>query len=190
MAIGMPYSERLRSAMVGTAILATAAATAQPPSVDPVTATKILQEAQSNLQPNKFQIRPGGTAKDVNQFSTLTGTEVPVSAHENIEKVVTQKAEDPREIFRRLVAEWKAGRNPTAVASRMVNHAAYRSIIRMGPIATGMVLEELRREPDEWFYALAKLTGEKPVPDACRGRFPQMVDAWLQWGKKNGYLAG
>jgi hypothetical protein len=91
--------------------------------------------------------------------------------------------------FARLVREWKAGRDPTTIAARMVLHPAYQAIIRMGDQAVPMVLNELKREPDEWFYALAKITGENPIPDAHRGRFGLMVNAWLNWGKKNGRLA-
>jgi hypothetical protein len=100
-----------------------------------------------------------------------------------------QQAESLYRDFHRLVAEWKAKRNPTIVSSRMVAHPAYRSIVRMGSPAIPLILEELRREPDEWFYALSKITGENPITDACRGRFPQMRDAWIRWGKDNGYIA-
>lgn len=37
-------------------------------------------------------------------------------------------------------------------------------IIGMGPVVVPLILEELRREPDHWFWALEMLTEDDPVP--------------------------
>jgi hypothetical protein len=92
-----------------------------------------------------------------------------------------------RNSFRESVQRWKSERDPTALASRMISHSAYQAIINMGWPAVGLILEELQREPDEWFFALSKITGADPIPEESRGYFDEMVDAWLKWGRANGY---
>jgi PHD/YefM family antitoxin component YafN of YafNO toxin-antitoxin module len=73
------------------------------------------------------------------------------------------------EEFGRLAAEWKSQSeflpSPTAIAGL----PAYQAIIRMGQAAVPLILGELRREPDHWFVALKRITGEDPVPKDARG---------------------
>lgn len=90
--------------------------------------------------------------------------------------------------FMKLTERWKRDRSVTSSAARMANHPAYLRIIGMGPRAIPFLLEELRRGPDHWFVALHAITGEDPVPVDARGRLPQMADAWLAWGEKEGYI--
>lgn len=52
----------------------------------------------------------------------------------------------------------------------------------MGEGAVPLLLAELRREPDDWFWALHAITGANPVPAASRGDLRAMTEAWLQWG--------
>lgn len=46
-----------------------------------------------------------------------------------------------------------------------------------------MILRELEREPDHWFWALQSI----PVEPEQRGRLTQMAGIWIQWGKEHGY---
>ena len=66
-------------------------------------------------------------------------------------------------------------------------HPAYQEIIGMGERAVPLLLAELRREPDDWFWALHAITGANPVPAASRGNARTMAEAWLRWGAENGY---
>ena len=70
----------------------------------------------------------------------------------------------------------------------MVEHPAYQSIIRMGPAVVPLILRELQREPDYWFWALTAITGENPVPPEDAGDLDRMTDAWLAQGRARGYL--
>ena len=44
----------------------------------------------------------------------------------------------------------------------------YQQIVGMGMIAVPLILEELHREPDQWFWALECITEENPVPRTGR----------------------
>jgi hypothetical protein len=69
-------------------------------------------------------------------------------------------------------------------------HPAYQEIIGMGERVVPLLLAELRREPDDWFWALHAITGANPVPAARGGSLPAMAEAWIQWGVEKGYKVG
>ena len=57
----------------------------------------------------------------------------------------------------------------------------------MGEKVVPRLLAELRRDPDDWFWALHAITGANPVPAESRGDVHAMADAWLHWGLQRGY---
>lgn len=89
--------------------------------------------------------------------------------------------------FRELVRQWKQATLLMSSITDMATHPAYQQMIGMGQTALPLILEELRREPDQWFWALKAITGEDPVPQADRGNLPRMAHAWLAWAKDHGY---
>ncbi len=89
--------------------------------------------------------------------------------------------------FQRLVDEWK-NEHPRGVdVSVMVTHPSYQQIIGMGDDAVPLLLQELEREPDHWFYALWAITGADPVPLEYRGNIREMAKAWVNWGKQQNH---
>jgi hypothetical protein len=64
----------------------------------------------------------------------------------------------------------------------------YQRIIGMGWPVVPLILEELRREPDQWFWALEAITEENPVPAADAGNVRRMAQAWIDWGVSQGLL--
>jgi hypothetical protein len=97
--------------------------------------------------------------------------------------------EDTRERFQRLTREWKEHSKYLSNTAQMAMLKPYQRIIGMGESAVPLILEELQREPDHWFWALEMITEENPVPPEAAGRVLQMAQAWIDWGKKKGYLA-
>ncbi len=87
-----------------------------------------------------------------------------------------------------LAATWKEETNLKSSLIEISLHPAYQEIIGMGKIVIPLILQELEREPDHWFWALRALTGIDPVRPSERGNMKAMTDAWLKWGKENGYL--
>ncbi len=99
---------------------------------------------------------------------------------------VPRQAELERE-FNSLVAQWKPDTEVTSSVTEMVLHPAYQEIIALGPRAIPLLLRELERELDHWFWALRVLAREDPVPEKYRGNMPAMREAWLAWGRSRGY---
>jgi len=97
--------------------------------------------------------------------------------------------EDTRSRFERLAREWKDRSRFLSNTAQMVMLAPYQRIIGMGEPAVPLILEELQREPDQWFWALEMITEENPVPPGAAGDVRRMAHAWIEWGKQRGYLA-
>ena len=91
-----------------------------------------------------------------------------------------------RENFNRLAAEWKSQAEFLASPTKIAELPAYQAIIAVGPAAVPLILNELHIEPDHWFVALKRITGEDPVPEDARGDIDRMAEAWLDWGHTHG----
>jgi len=89
--------------------------------------------------------------------------------------------------FYSLASEWKKSIGPTSSVADMAIHPSYQKIIGMGNDAVPFILRELEKEPHHWFWALKAITGEDPVAPENRGQIYKMTEAWLEWGKKEGY---
>jgi hypothetical protein len=72
--------------------------------------------------------------------------------------------------------------------AQMATLKPYQRIIGMGSPAVPLILEELRREPDQWFWALEAITEENPVPPEAAGKVREMARAWIDWGQRQGFL--
>ena len=93
-----------------------------------------------------------------------------------------------RERFLRLASEWKDQSRYLSNTAQMAMLRPYQRIIGIGPPAVPLILEELQREPDHWFWALESITEQDPVPPEAAGKVRLMAQAWVQWGKRQGLL--
>jgi hypothetical protein len=98
------------------------------------------------------------------------------------------EVEELRERFIALASRWKTEREGGSSVLKMVCHPAYQQIIGMGKSAVPLILEELERETDFWFWALQSIMGWlNPVPKSSMGNLSEMRDAWLKWGYTSRY---
>lgn len=92
-----------------------------------------------------------------------------------------------RDRFQRLRSQWKEQSRYLSNTAQMSMLGPYQRIIGMGEAAVPLILDELRREPDHWFWALESITEENPVPPEDAGRVQAMTAAWIRWGKERGF---
>jgi hypothetical protein len=90
--------------------------------------------------------------------------------------------------FRKLKNEWETDTAAYSSLTEIAMHPAYQQIIGMGQVAIPLIMDEIRRKPGHWFWALKSITGEDPVPPEKRGRIKDMTKAWLQWWEDRKYL--
>jgi len=89
--------------------------------------------------------------------------------------------------FMKLANQWRSETKYMSVMSDIISHSAYQKIISMGKDVVPLILEELRKEPEHWFWALKSITGDNPIKSEDRGRLNKMTEAWLDWGRQHGY---
>ena len=88
--------------------------------------------------------------------------------------------------FRELAETWRRETALFSFVQQRAMHPAYQRIIGMGWLAVPLILQQLRRQPDHWLWALHSITGEEPA-HATDG-FQAAVEAWLRWGFERGLL--
>jgi hypothetical protein len=82
---------------------------------------------------------------------------------------------------------WHRDTRHTSSLTRMITHPSYLRIIGLGPDAVPLLLRELSQRPDHWLVALNAITGEDPADE--NATFSEALEAWLEWGRRRGYLA-
>ncbi len=89
--------------------------------------------------------------------------------------------------FRRLEAAWRADTAYTSSSTEIRNHPAFQEIVRLGDAVVPLMLRDLEEKPRLWVWALPRITGADPVPPSDRGNIIRMSEAWLRWGREQGY---
>jgi hypothetical protein len=98
-----------------------------------------------------------------------------------------QAAEEQQSWFTTLAERWKKETAHLSNIAKRALHPAYQEIIGMGERAVPLLLAELQRQPEDWFWALHAITGANPLPPASAGDQGAMAEAWLRWGAEHGY---
>ncbi|MDA1053513.1 MAG: hypothetical protein O3C40_23940 [Planctomycetota bacterium] len=100
----------------------------------------------------------------------------------------TQVAEPIQERFQRLRDDWKSKSRHLSNTAQISLVFSYQKIIGMGLAVVPLILAELEKEPDHWFWALEAITGENPVTKSESGEMDASARAWIEWGRQNGLL--
>src|SRR5580704_3712676 len=90
-------------------------------------------------------------------------------------------------LFLALVRSWREERGPSSSTTDLAMCPSYQRIIGLAPAAVPLLLREVERHPDHWFWALKAITGAGPVPEASRGKVREMARYWLDWGRTQGH---
>lgn len=124
------------------------------------------------IAPNKFIPEPVCKSEEWQRYS------------ESLSRVEAAQIE---KTFFELANQWRRETNHMSIMSDIILHPAYQRIIGMGLDVVPLILRELSKEPDHWFWALRSITGANPVKPEDKGRLKKMAEAWLDWGRQHGY---
>ncbi|MBI3267950.1 MAG: hypothetical protein HYZ53_02935 [Planctomycetes bacterium] len=91
--------------------------------------------------------------------------------------------------FHRLAERWKQETKFSSSATEVLAHPAYEAIIREGTCLLPYILADLELTGAYWFLALQRITGEDPLSGRTSCTYDEQMQAWLRWGRENGYLA-
>ena len=89
------------------------------------------------------------------------------------------------ERFEHLAEQWRTETLVSSVQDTILN-PAYQQIIGMGEPALPLILQDLRRQTDHWFWALYAITGQDAASTAQS--VSEAARAWLQWGAERGLV--
>lgn len=95
--------------------------------------------------------------------------------------------ESTEQRFRQLEATWEADTLYLSDAHKIIEHPAFQEIIAMGDAVIPFMLRDLEKEPRQWVWALPRITGANPLRPEDAGDSCKMAEAWLRWGRENGY---
>src|SRR6266542_6514016 len=87
-------------------------------------------------------------------------------------------------VFQELAQQWEAETAYLSSIHEMVLNAAYQRIIGLGPLVLPSLLRDLKQTGRFWFWALAAITGENPVPEEELGNIQQMTERWTSWARE------
>lgn len=124
-------------------------------------------------------------------FKQPTGSDSPRNSDQVSEEVlflVKAQREDIEPEFNDLARKWKSERNASSSITVIIMHPAYQRIVGMGKPALPLILRELNKQLDHWFWALKAISGEDPIAPEHRGKMKQMAADWLLWGRQKGYV--
>ncbi len=99
----------------------------------------------------------------------------------------TLPVESIEEKFQRLASIWRAETAYVSSSSDLVAHPAFQEIVGMGQAVIPLLLRELENRTGHWHRALRLIAGADPVPPPDRGNIDKAAEAWLRWGKEQGY---
>jgi hypothetical protein len=96
--------------------------------------------------------------------------------------------EQIRSRFVTLRDKWKRESRYLSNTAQMAMLWPYQQVIGIGMDAVPLILAELEREPDHWFWALEAITGENPVSADALGDVEASAQAWIDWGRQQGLI--
>ncbi|MCI0486844.1 MAG: hypothetical protein L0229_09615 [Blastocatellia bacterium] len=112
---------------------------------------------------------------------------VSTSNAEEGQRAEEEKSSLERE-FRALADRWLTETQFISDPSEKFLHPAYLGIIGMGRPAIPFLLSEVQSLSGNWFLALRSITKQDPVQPEDAGSMQGMAEAWLRWGRQQGYI--
>ena len=133
------------------------------------------------------ELRRAANVNESHHYETILVIETIAQRRENWWHVPQQRSQtEIGRKFQGLATQWKRDTEHLSSMTKMILHRAYQQIIGLGPAAIKFILQELQEHPDYWFWALESISGKNPVQP--EDDFDGAVRAWLNWGKREGYI--
>jgi hypothetical protein len=98
-------------------------------------------------------------------------------------KTKQKQIEQVRREFAKHSTKWRHDTAFTSSATDIILHPSYQRIVGLGTDVVPLILRQLEKSPEYWFWALEAITGENPVPESEKGRIRLMTKRWVDWGR-------
>ena len=106
---------------------------------------------------------------------------------QSVAEIKIVKSKELEDQFARLADRWERETGFYSSPTKRCAHEDYKSIVKMGKPAIGLILSRMRKKPGNWFVALAYLAKTDAAKDTHT--FDEAIKAWLDWGKQQGHIS-
>ena len=76
---------------------------------------------------------------------------------------------------------WKKQTKYNSNPDKIFSNKHYLAIIQLGRPVIPLLISDIIRNNNRWFFALEKITGENPVPKNFAGIITAMNNFWITW---------
>ena len=128
-----------------------------------------------NYVPRQIEVTSRASYRLVLQTSIVSGATYKATATDYVD------------MFYANLHKWRSETYYLSSAKELQKHPSFRAIVEMGEPVIALILDDLKRRPSLLVLALSAITAENPVPDADRGIVRAMANAWISWGRRNGF---
>jgi len=90
--------------------------------------------------------------------------------------------------FRKLRLALDRRLGPVGLLRDRLFSAEYAAIVGLGPRVVPLLLKDLQRSVQPWFWALKAITRTDPASDVNPGDFETIAARWIEWGKQKKIL--
>lgn len=106
-----------------------------------------------------------------------------------VARTLSERRPNTQKKFVSLAEAWRKERDESSSSSlAMAMCPSYQKIIGLGMEAIPLILVELERRVDHWFWALNAITDENPVLPSHAGDFTAAAEDWIAWGRRHGFI--
>jgi hypothetical protein len=96
-------------------------------------------------------------------------------------------ADDLRHRFLDLAQQWADETGHLSSPNQKMLHPSYKAILGMGQEhreeVIDLLIEDMRENRRQWFWALSYLAQANPIRPEDAGRIDRMINAWVRWGE-------
>lgn len=89
------------------------------------------------------------------------------------------------ERFEALKREWLNETKYLSNPRLLYSNEKYQKIIEMGYNVVPYLLEDLKKNKNDWFFALEKIIKKNPIKKDNAGNFNAMIEDWMEWAATN-----
>ena len=87
-----------------------------------------------------------------------------------------------------LIYKWETETSFISSTTDMMQNQYFKEIVSWREDAIPFILDYLQKATSHIYLALFEITGENPVPTKDLGKVDKIIENWLEWGYKNGYI--
>jgi len=159
------------------------------PSSEVITQSKLAGKQISEWVQNSFSLGGDEFLDEESSYFVPVPVALIAIVDDPDAAILENEENEIQEKFHELADQWTQDVEGMSSTVEISKHPIYQEIINMGKSVIPFMLQDLTQNPLYWLTALRQITQENPVQPEHKGKIKLMAEDWLNWGKKQGYVA-